>query len=86
MLFKKIETAISGSNQRERRHEDGPRRIGYIWRADGYRSGNFSSSIFESQKGELCVTTGDRSGVYLNAFDGSRFAAIRMNAPLGSDH
>jgi ligand-binding sensor domain-containing protein/signal transduction histidine kinase len=53
--------------------------------SDGYRSGNFSSSIFESQKGELCVTTGDRSGVYLNAFDGSRFTAIRVNAPVGID-
>lgn len=52
---------------------------------DGYRPGNFSSSIFESQKGELCVTTGDRSRVYLNAFDGSRFAAIQMNATLGTD-
>jgi ligand-binding sensor domain-containing protein/signal transduction histidine kinase len=52
---------------------------------DGYRSGNFSSSIFESQKGELCVTTGDRSRVYLNAFDGSRFAAIQMNAALRTD-
>ena len=52
---------------------------------DGYHSGNFSSSIFESQKGELCVTTGDRSRVYLNAFDGSRFTVIRMNAPVGID-
>lgn len=52
---------------------------------DGYRSGNFSSSIFESQKGELCVTTGDRSAVYLNAFDGLRFSAIPVNAPFGTD-
>jgi ligand-binding sensor domain-containing protein/signal transduction histidine kinase len=52
---------------------------------DGYRSGNFSSSIFESQKRELCVTTGDRSAVYLNAFDGVRFSAIQVNAPFGTD-
>jgi ligand-binding sensor domain-containing protein len=52
---------------------------------DGYRSGNFSSSIFESQKGELCVTTGDRSAVYLNAFDGVRFSAIQVNAQFGTD-
>jgi ligand-binding sensor domain-containing protein len=52
---------------------------------EGYRSGGFSSSIFESQRGELCVTTGDRSAVYVNVFDGSRFSAIRVNAPLGTD-
>ena len=52
---------------------------------DGYRSGKFSSSIFESQKGELCVTTGDRSALYLNAFDGVRFSAIQVNARLGTD-
>jgi ligand-binding sensor domain-containing protein/signal transduction histidine kinase len=53
--------------------------------ADGYRSGNFSSSIFESQKGELYVTTGDHSAVYLNAFDGMRFSAIQVKAPFGTD-
>lgn len=52
---------------------------------DGYRSGNFTSSIFESQRGELCVATGDRSAVYLNAFDGFRFSAIPVNAPAGTD-
>jgi signal transduction histidine kinase/ligand-binding sensor domain-containing protein len=52
---------------------------------DGYRSGNFSSSLFESQKGELYATTGDRSAVYLNAFDGLRFSAIQVNAPFGTD-
>jgi ligand-binding sensor domain-containing protein/signal transduction histidine kinase len=52
---------------------------------DGYRSGSFSSSIFESQKGELCVITGGGSAVYLNAFDGFRFSAIRVNAPVGTD-
>ncbi len=44
-----------------------------------------SSSIFESQKGELFVTTGDRSAVYLNEFDGLRFSAIQLNAPFGTD-
>ncbi len=53
--------------------------------ADGYRSGDFSSSIFESKRGELCVTTGDHSAVYLNAFDGMRFSAIRVNAPVDTD-
>jgi streptogramin lyase len=52
---------------------------------DGYRSGNFSSSIFESQNRELCVTTGDGSTLYLNAFDGIRFSAIQVNAPFGTD-
>ncbi len=53
--------------------------------SDGYRSGNFSSSIFESQEGQLCVTTGDRSAVYLNSFDGLRFSAIPVNAPFAID-
>jgi len=53
--------------------------------ADGYHSGSFSSSIFESQKDELCVTTGDRSAVYLNAFDGTRFSATQVNAPFETD-
>ena len=52
---------------------------------DGYHSGDFSSSIFESQNGELCVTTGHRSTVYLNAFDGLRFSAIQVNAPVATD-
>jgi ligand-binding sensor domain-containing protein len=53
--------------------------------SDGYRSGNFSSSVFESQRGELCVTTGDHSAVYLNAFDRFRFSAIQVSAPFGTD-
>jgi ligand-binding sensor domain-containing protein/signal transduction histidine kinase len=53
--------------------------------SEGYRSGDFSSSIFESQAGELCVTAGDHSAVYVNAFDGTRFSAIRVNAPFGAD-
>lgn len=53
--------------------------------AEGYRAGGFSSSIFESQWGELCATTGDQSAVYLNVFDGSRFFASRVNAPPGTD-
>jgi ligand-binding sensor domain-containing protein/signal transduction histidine kinase len=53
--------------------------------AEGYRAGGFSSSIFESEDGELCVTAGDPSAIYLNAFDGARFSATRVNAPLGTD-
>jgi ligand-binding sensor domain-containing protein/signal transduction histidine kinase len=52
---------------------------------EGYRSGGFSSSIFESQAGELCAIAGDHSAVYLNVFDGVRFSAIRVNVPLGTD-
>jgi ligand-binding sensor domain-containing protein/signal transduction histidine kinase len=52
---------------------------------EGYRSGRFSSSILESQAGELCVLAGVHSAVYLNTFDRGGFFAIRVNAPLGAD-
>jgi ligand-binding sensor domain-containing protein/two-component sensor histidine kinase len=50
---------------------------------EGYRSGAFSSSIFETRSGELCVTAGHERIVYLNVFDGARFSAVPVTAPLG---
>lgn len=52
---------------------------------EGYRSGGFASSIFESRSGELYVTAGERGAPDLNVFDGTRFSAIRVNAPVGAD-
>ena len=53
---------------------------------EGYRSGAFSSSISESQSGELCVTAGDHSAMYLNVFDGVRFSAVRGTRPWAPTH
>src|SRR5262249_18379987 len=49
---------------------------------EGYRSGDFTPSIFESQNGDLYATNGDYYSPYVNMFDGTQFSAIRVNAPV----
>ena len=49
--------------------------------ADGFRPGDYVSSLFETPTGELCVTTGAYTHRLIQCFDGRRFAAIEPAIP-----
>ena len=50
--------------------------------ADGLRKAKVAS-VFENQRGELCVTS-EEGEPFINRFGGQRFSAVRLQVPRGS--